>query len=181
MPDADLKIRPAQRTDLSRIVDIYNQSIPGRLATADLTPVRTADRRHWLEQHMRPETPLLVACDAVSGEPAGWASLSEFYGRAAYAGCREVAVYVDSASQRHGIAHQLLQALLTKATDLRVHSVMAYVFSHNLPSIALFKRAGFKLWGHCPDIARLDGKPASLDILGLTLIPHAENELDDHP
>lgn len=161
-----MNIRPAQRTDLNRIVDIYNQSIPGRLATADLTPVSPADRQPWLEQHLRPETPMLVACDQSTGVLAGWASLGEFYGRAAYSGCREVAVYVDSAAQKQGIGRQLLDSLLHLATEIGVHSIMAYVFSHNTPSIRLFRNANFEQWGHCPDIARIDGEPVSLDILG---------------
>ena len=34
----------ANKTDLAQIVNIYNQSIPTRLATADLKPVTVAEQ-----------------------------------------------------------------------------------------------------------------------------------------
>ena len=37
----------ANEKDLPRIVDIYNQIIPSRLATADLEPVTVAEREAW--------------------------------------------------------------------------------------------------------------------------------------
>ena len=39
----------ANKTDLAQIVNIYNQSIPTRLATADLKPVTVAERQEWFE------------------------------------------------------------------------------------------------------------------------------------
>jgi len=40
------------------------------------------------------------------------------------------------------------------------------IFSHNIPSIKLFKSFGFKEWGILPDVAIMDGKEYSLSILG---------------
>ena len=37
----------ASEKDLPRVVDIYNQIIPSRLATADLEPVTVAEREPW--------------------------------------------------------------------------------------------------------------------------------------
>lgn len=37
--------------DLPEIVQIYNQTIAGRKATADLEPVSVADRIEWFKQH----------------------------------------------------------------------------------------------------------------------------------
>lgn len=170
MNPEQLRIRDARRPDLRRIVHIYNTSIPDRLATADLTPVSVASRQHWFAQHQRrPDTPLLVAEIMSSGTVTGWASLSEFYGREAYAGTREIAVYVHPDHWGKGIASKLVDAILKRAEQQGLHSIMAYVFSHNAPSLSLFRRFGFSAWGHCPDIARLDGRTCSLDIMGLTI------------
>lgn len=38
-----MEFRKAVHADLPRIVEIYNQIIPSRLATADLEPVTVAD------------------------------------------------------------------------------------------------------------------------------------------
>lgn len=42
-----MEFRKAVHADLPRIVEIYNQIIPSRLATADLEPVTVADREAW--------------------------------------------------------------------------------------------------------------------------------------
>jgi phosphinothricin acetyltransferase len=42
-------IRDALPADLAQVVAIYNASIPGRMATADLAPVSVAERRAWFE------------------------------------------------------------------------------------------------------------------------------------
>lgn len=159
-------LRIAQATDLPTIVDIYNASIPGRQATADLVPVSLASRKMWFKRHQADSQPILVASPEGSEAIAGWASLSEFYGRAAYAGTREVAVYVDDAWQGQGVGSYLVQGLIKQAHRLGIHTLVAYVFSHNAGSKRLFERHGFEHWGHCPDIARMDDQARSLDILG---------------
>lgn len=170
MNPEQIHLRDARRPDLRRIVHIYNTSIPDRMATADLAPVTVTSRQQWFAQHQsRPDTPLIVAELTASHVVAGWASLSEFYGREAYAGTREIAVYVHPDYQGIGVASTLIDAILRRAKEHELHSIMAYVFSHNSPSLTLFRRFGFSPWGHCPDIARLDGQPCSLDILGLSL------------
>ena len=45
---ADVIIRDATEADLQSILAIYNQSIPKRIATADLEPQSLATRRAWL-------------------------------------------------------------------------------------------------------------------------------------
>ena len=42
-----MPIRHATASDLPEIVSIYNASIPGRMATADLAPVSVAERKQW--------------------------------------------------------------------------------------------------------------------------------------
>lgn len=42
-----MKFIKAEHADLPRIVEIYNQIIPSRLATADLKPVSVEEREEW--------------------------------------------------------------------------------------------------------------------------------------
>ncbi|MEO0687152.1 MAG: N-acetyltransferase, partial [Cyanobacteria bacterium J06649_11] len=42
-------IRHANENDLPAIVAIYNASIPGRMATADLEPVSVTSRINWFK------------------------------------------------------------------------------------------------------------------------------------
>ena len=53
-------IRDATIDDLPAIIEIYNTSIPGRMATADLEPVTVASRMDWFMAHTADRRPLWV-------------------------------------------------------------------------------------------------------------------------
>jgi phosphinothricin acetyltransferase len=46
---------------------------------------------------------------------------------------------------------------------------VGYIFSHNEPSIRLFRAFSFEEWGHLPNIAKMDGKEYSLSIFESTI------------
>ena len=163
-PPRDLLIRHARPGDLERVVAIYNQTIAGRTATADLVPVGVEERRAWFHDRDPARRPLWVA--ERDGAVAGWLSLNDFYGRAAYAPTAEVGVYVDERARRGGIASALLSHATARAPDLGLSALLAFVFAHNAPSIALFERHGFARWGLLPAVARLDDRDADVAILG---------------
>jgi phosphinothricin acetyltransferase len=159
-------IRHAQPDDLETIVAIYNASIPGRMATADTSPVTVADRVAWFRAFSAEERPLWVHTSGTDPMVDGWLGLRSFYGRPAYQGTAEVGVYVAPAAQRRGLARALLAHALAAAPRLRVRTLLGFIFAHNAPSIALFERAGFERWGMLPRVAELDGVERDLAILG---------------
>ncbi len=158
-------IRFAQASDLPWIVEIYNASIPGRMATADTVPVTVAAREAWFREFDPAARPLWVFVDD-DVTVAGWLSLRSFYGRPAYRHTVEVAVYTAPAAQHRGVARTLLEHALGAARRLDIHTILAFVFAHNAPSLRLFAGAGFERWGHLPRVAELDGIERGLDILG---------------
>jgi len=158
----------AQQQDLDAIVRIYNDSIPGRLATADTEPVTVSSRREWFESH-HGNRPILVFRDSEEEGIIAWVSFSDFYGRPAYQATAEVSIYIDPACQGRGLGKLLLEAAIEIAPDLELTRLVAYIFSHNEPSIRLFRRFGFDDWGKLPDVALLDGNPTSVSILGRVL------------
>jgi L-amino acid N-acyltransferase YncA len=164
-----MPIRDAVRADLPAIVDIYNAAIPGRMATADLTPVTVAEREGWFAEFDPIRRPLWVACDAVSGTPLAWLSLRSFYGRPAYDATVEVSVYTAPESQRAGHARQLLQHALASAPALAIRTLLAFTFAHNAPSIRLFQSRAFIEWGRLPGVANMAGVKRDLLILGRPL------------
>lgn len=159
--------RDAEHADLPAIVAIYNAAIPGRLATADLTPVSVESRKAWFTAHGAQTYPIIVA--ALDCKIIGWGALSTFYGRPAYRRTAEVAVYIDPAYARQGIGQNLTLELLNRAKQLGFKSLLAFIFAHNEPSVRLFARNGFTLWGHLPRIADMDNRERDLDIYGLTI------------
>ena len=163
-----MPIRHAQPSDLPEIVAIYNASIPGRMATADTTPVTVESRRAWFAEFDAAVRPLWVVDD---GGVQAWLSMRSFYGRPAYAATVETGIYVAPGARRRGHGRTLLHHAVREAPALRVQTMLAFVFAHNRPSVALFEAAGFSGWGLLPGVATLDGIERDLAILGLRVSP----------
>jgi phosphinothricin acetyltransferase len=156
--------RLATAADLPAIVEIYNSTVASRMVTADLAPVSVESRRHWFEEHRAESRPLWVL--ERDGGIAAWLSFSSFYGRPAYAGTAEVSVYVNPRCRRHGLGSDLLRAAIAHAPAIGVHTLLGFIFAHNLPSLALFEKLGFERWGHLPRVAVLDDIERDLVIVG---------------
>ena len=161
-----INIRVAVIDDLADIVNIYNQTIPSRLATADTHIVSLESRHDWFTAHHE-KRPLLVA--EIDNQIAGWASLNDFYGRPAYYATVELSIYIDSAYQGQGLGKQLVAYCIDLAPSLNISNLLGFVFSHNRASISLLENHGFTQWGHLPRIAEMDNNKYSLDIWGLKL------------
>jgi len=158
-------IRDARADDLPRIVAIYNDAIPGRMATADTAPVTVEERRAWFREFDPGRRPLWVHCDAAS-VPMAWLSLRSFYGRPAYAATVEVGVYTAPEACGQGRAKALLAHAVQHMESLKIKTLLAFIFAHNEPSLRLFATAGFVRWGLLPRVAELDGVERDLAILG---------------
>jgi L-amino acid N-acyltransferase YncA len=159
--------RPAVRADLPQIVEIYNSTVPSRMVTADTEPVPVESRLRWFEEHTPGARPLWVVEDA--GRIAAWLSFSSFYGRPAYSKTAELSVYVHEGRRNKGLGSYLLAEALAHAPALKVDTLLGFIFGHNEPSLALFRRFGFSRWGELPKVAALDGVERDLVIVGKRL------------
>lgn len=159
-----IDLRNATEGDLPIIVDIYNASIGGRLATGDLNPVSLESRLHWFDSHHPQSHPIWVA--ETEGKIAGWLSFQAFYGRAAYRKTAELSIYICPQHQRRGIGQFLLQSAIARSPELHLTSLLGFIFAHNLPSLNLFRKYGFEQWGYLPQIAELDEQEKDLVIMG---------------
>jgi phosphinothricin acetyltransferase len=164
-----MPIRHASRADLPAIVAIYNASIPGRMATADLEPVDVASREAWFAEFDPGRRPLLVSTVQGSNDVAAWLSLRSFYGRPAYGETVEVGLYTAPGARRQGHGRRLLAHALATAPTLGITRLLAFTFAHNAPSLALFRSFGFADWGRLPGVAKLDGMRRDVLILGCAL------------
>ncbi|MCM1982711.1 GNAT family N-acetyltransferase [Lyngbya confervoides] len=184
-----MELRNATLADLPAIVEIYNQSIPSRQATADTEAVSVDSRLDWFAAHNSPQRPLWVC--ALSRRPegpplelgipetgtletgiiAGWISLNSFYGRPAYRDTVEVSLYVHSAYQRQGMGRYMLSEMVQYSQQQGLRALLGFIFAHNQPSLALFRGLQFQNWGYLPQVAVLDGACRDLVILGRSLCP----------
>ncbi|MCG2584711.1 GNAT family N-acetyltransferase [Massilia sp. TS11] len=158
--------RIATRDDLPRIVEIYNSTIASREVTADTEPVSVASREAWFQDHDPARRPLWTIHEGDDPAIVGWISYSNFYGRPAYAGTAEVSIYIDEAWRRKGVGRYALEQAIAFAPQIKVHTLLGFIFGHNKPSLGLFERFGFATWAHLPRVAILDGVERDLIILG---------------
>jgi L-amino acid N-acyltransferase YncA len=156
--------RLATIDDLPAIVAIYNSTIPSRQVTADTEPVSVESRMAWFAEHRPDRRPLWVVEDGQA--IIGWLSYSNFYGRPAYDGTAELSIYIDERSRGKGLGRHLLAQAIDFAPGIGIHTLLGFIFGHNLPSLRLFEAFGFERWANMPRVATLDGVERDLVILG---------------
>jgi L-amino acid N-acyltransferase YncA len=149
-----IQIREACRLDLLAITEIYNYAILNTTATMDTEIKRIEQQIHWLQEHF-PTYPVIVALykennekDTQDNAPiVGWASLSKWSDRVAYAGTVEISVYVKFEHQHQGIGSALIQQILIEGKQRNFHTIIARIAGDNAHSIYLHKKFGFKQIG----------------------------------
>jgi phosphinothricin acetyltransferase len=87
-----------------------------------------------------------VAADA-NGSVLGWVAVSQVSDRCAYAGVVEHSVYVHPEARGRGIAASLLKALVDSTEAAGIWTIQSGIFPENTASLALHKRAGFRVIG----------------------------------
>lgn len=156
--------RLARFDDLPAIVAIYNSTVPSREVTADTEPITVESRHAWFAEHTPEKRPLWVV--EHDDRILGWLSYSNFYGRPAYSGTAELSIYIDESVRGKGLGRYFLAQAIAFAPSIGVHTLLGFIFGHNLPSLKLFEAFGFERWAHMPRVATLDGIERDLDILG---------------
>ena len=160
-------MRFATEKDLPEIVSIYNSTVAARSSTADTVEVSVESRRPWFDSHSPERRPLMV--HEAEGRVAAWISFETFYGRPAYGHTAEISIYIHPDHRGKGLGRMLLDEALGMTERLDIKTLVAFIFSHNEPSLRLFTSRGFAEWGKLPDVAEMDGREYSLSILGKRL------------
>lgn len=157
-----IRLRPATPEDIPAITEIYNEAILTTTATFD-TELKTADERlAWLNKH-DDRHPVLVAVQ--DGQVAGWASLSAWSDRCAYADTAETSFYVHSKFRGKGIGRKLKEAIIDEATRLEFHTLIARVAEESHESIHLNESCGFVHVGTLREVGRKFGKLLGVHIM----------------
>lgn len=160
-----LKYRDAIQEDLTKIVEIYNSTIRSRMVTADTEPVSVESKRRWFIEHSPTKRPLWVIEDT-NDQIIGWVSFQSFYGRPAYDATVEISIYLDEKQRGKGLGKEILQYCIDRSPNFGIKTLVGFIFSHNEPSLKLFRHFGFEDWGTLPNIAVLEGQEMGLKILG---------------
>jgi len=150
-----MQVRLATPTDNEAIRAIYNREVVGSTVVFDLVPRTPAEQRRWLEEHSGPY-PAVVA-EADGGAVAGFASLSPYRPKPAYATTVEDSVYVEPSHQGRGVGKALLTELVRLASAHGFHAVVGRIVGDNEVSIGLHRACGFELVGVEKEVGRKFG------------------------
>jgi L-amino acid N-acyltransferase YncA len=157
--------RIARLDDLAAIVAIYNSTVASRMVTADTEEISVESRLNWFHEHTPERRPLWVV-EGAKGDIIGWLSFSNFYGRPAYSGTAELSIYLHESSRRQGLGRYFLEQAIAFAPQIKVHTLLGFIFGHNLASMNLFASFNFEIWANMPKVANLDGIERDLIIFG---------------
>jgi L-amino acid N-acyltransferase YncA len=167
-----MQLRLVQPEDAEAIRAIYNHEVTSGMNTFDLVARSLDDQRAWIDRH-RGAHPAVVAlgdaAEGAAGGPAadggartgqvlGFAVVSPFRDRPAYATTVEDSVYVHADHRGKGIGRMLLEELLALAGGHGFHAVIARISSENEPSVRLHRACGFELVGVEREVGRKHGR-----------------------
>jgi phosphinothricin acetyltransferase len=152
----DYRTRLAQRGDAEALRAIYNVEVLESTVTFDLVPRTLAEQLAWIDEHAGGH-PAIVAV-GTDGAVAGFASLSPYRPRPAYAPTVEDSVYVRRDRRGRGIGALLLADLVALAVDHGFHSVIARIVGGHDASIALHAKCGFAEVGREREVGRKFGR-----------------------
>lgn len=144
-------VRLATPDDAEATRAIWNAEVLGSTYVFELVPRTLAAQRRWLADHAGAH-PVLVAVDG--DEVTGFASLSPYRSRPAYATTVEDSVYVRADRRGQGVGRLLLAGVVDLARLHGFHAVMARVADNNETSVALHRSCGFELIGIEREVGR---------------------------
>jgi phosphinothricin acetyltransferase len=153
--DNAAEIRLVERGDAEAIRAIYNREVLESTVTFDLVPRTVVEQQAWIAAHSGGH-PALVALGG--GEVIGFASVSPYRSRPAYATTVEDSVYVRRDRQGQGVGAALLGALVARTREHGFHSIIARIVGGHASSIALHRRCGFEEVGVERQVGRKFGQ-----------------------
>ncbi|MFC4019304.1 GNAT family N-acetyltransferase [Micromonospora sp. GCM10011542] len=149
---SDVSVRPMTASDAEAVLAIYQAGLDaGDASFETIAPTWPVFHAARLADHR------FVAVDG-GGTVLGWVAVSPTSARAVYAGVVEHSVYVDPAARGRGVARLLLDALIASTEAAGIWTIQSGVFPENTASLALHRRAGFRVIGTRERVGRHHGR-----------------------
>ena len=165
---ADTTIRAASAADAEAIAEIYNYEVLHTAATFDIVQRTPASQRDWLAARSGAFA-AIVAVDSATRRVVGFAALSPYKDRAAYATTVEDSIYVHREFHGRGIGTLLLRHLVEVARESGFHSMIARIEASGTASRALHAACGFELVGVEREVGRKFQRWLSVAVMQLLL------------
>jgi L-amino acid N-acyltransferase YncA len=159
-----LQLRLAEPADLEAITEIYNREVLTATSTFDTQPKKPSEQMEWLNRHTG-RHPVVVALEGQ--QLVGWASLSAWSDRCAYADTAEMSIYVKEGFRGRGIGKSLAVELIDRAKASGLHTLIARISETGAASIALLERLGFSSIGIMKEVGNKFGKLLDVHLMQL--------------
>jgi L-amino acid N-acyltransferase YncA len=154
----DYAIRSMRDGDAAEVLEIYQAGLDGGQASFETAaPTWEAFDGGRLGAHRFVAT-VPEAGGAAADAVVGWVAVSPVSSRVVYAGVVEHSVYVAAHAQGHGIGAALLDTLIASTEAAGIWTIQSSIFPENDASLALHRRAGFRVVGTRERIARHHGR-----------------------
>ncbi len=148
--------------DAQALMNILNPEVIENELSFDLVPRTLEEQREWIRRHQGTHI-CLVAINtedevgelgAFDERVLGFASVSPFRERPAYATTVENSIYIHRAARGRGVGEALLNDLIAAARTSGFHSIIARIVGENAGSIRLHEKCGFTLVGTEIEVGR---------------------------
>jgi phosphinothricin acetyltransferase len=163
----DVIIRNANEDDLPAILDIYNDVILNTTAVYSELPHTLQMRKDWYQERISSNFPVFVA--VMDSEIAGFCSFGHFRAWPCYRYTAELSVYVSALSRGKGISKLMLQLLIERARQMKIHALLAGISADNIVSVNLHHSFGFVEVAHFKEVGYKFGRWLDLKFLELIL------------
>jgi L-amino acid N-acyltransferase YncA len=162
-----MQIRTAIFSDLDAVSAIYNREVERATSTFDTEPRRGQGATDWFESHASDAYPILVAEE--NGEIVGWASLTPWSPRGAYARTVEGSLFVRDGHRGRGVGKALTCALIEHARRAGHGVLIARAETGNEPSRSLLLDSGFQSIGVMHRVGEKFGRLLDVELFELPL------------
>lgn len=146
----DLIIRNATPKDLPVLLDIINHAILHTTAIYDYEPRTLEAQTAWLNEMYENSMPVIVG--EIEGVVIGYGSFQRFRPKIGYKFCVEHSIYLDEKSTGMGIGGKILAALIQRARESGLHTMIGGIDARNRGSIEFHKKYGFVEKGYLKEV-----------------------------
>lgn len=169
-------VRLARPDDAAALLDIYNLEVQTSTVTFDILPRTLDEQQQWLTARSGAHAVIVAERE---GEVVGFASLSPWRPRPAYATSVEDSVYVRRDQQGRGVGRLLLAELVDVARAHGFHAVFARIVGGHESSVRLHQSVGFDVVGTEREVGRKFGR--WLDVVVMELLLSAPRRAEHAP
>jgi phosphinothricin acetyltransferase len=146
----DVAIRDGREADLMHMLAIYNDAVLTTTAVYDYKPRSAEQQAAWFQAKQDQGLPVLVA--EIDGAVVGFASYGPFRPWPAYLHSVENSLYVAADWRGRGVGSLLLPALIQRAADRGLHTMIAGIDAANEASLRLHAKFAFEPVGRFREV-----------------------------